>query len=268
MFGLMSGLVGGLVFGLFWMVRSAWRPLCQAIQPIEMLQWSWRSSRGAALRGLGVGLAVGVVLGLVFGLSGALPRELSDAMLGEPSPGLFGGWRWGPIAALVVGLMGGLLGGLFGGFRPGIGDVKTIPNQGIWLSLVHAFRTGGRTVPIMALPPGVLLFGFLLENVVEVGLASAVIVPLVVGLWFGGLEVVEHVILRHIIVNRGHAPRNYARFLDYAAEELNFLQKVGGGYMFIHRYLLEYFAGLEEGGKRESQLFAGQDQDNGNSKEH
>jgi len=32
------------------------------------------------------------------------------------------------------------------------------------------------------------------------------------------------------------------RFLDYAAEELNFLQKVGGGYVFIHRYLLEHFA--------------------------
>ncbi len=41
-------------------------------------------------------------------------------------------------------------------------------------------------------------------------------------------------------------PWNYARFLDYAAEELNFLQKVGGGYMFVHRYLLEYFAAIEQ----------------------
>ena len=40
-------------------------------------------------------------------------------------------------------------------------------------------------------------------------------------------------------------PRNYARFLDYAAEELTFLQKVGGGYIFVHRYLLEYFAAME-----------------------
>ena len=40
-------------------------------------------------------------------------------------------------------------------------------------------------------------------------------------------------------------PWNYARFLDYAAEELNFLQKVGGGYIFVHRYLLEYFAAME-----------------------
>ncbi|MDJ0904037.1 MAG: hypothetical protein QNJ55_35140 [Xenococcus sp. MO_188.B8] len=34
---------------------------------------------------------------------------------------------------------------------------------------------------------------------------------------------------------------NYARFLDYASDRI-FLQKVGGGYIFIHRLLLEHFA--------------------------
>ena len=32
--------------------------------------------------------------------------------------------------------------------------------------------------------------------------------------------------------------------LDYAADRI-FLQKVGGGYIFIHRLLLEHFAALE-----------------------
>ncbi|MCB0128152.1 MAG: hypothetical protein KDE58_38065, partial [Caldilineaceae bacterium] len=54
----------------------------------------------------------------------------------------------------------------------------------------------------------------------------------------------EHGIIRLIIAWRGHAPLNYARFLDYAAEELNFLQKVGGGYVFIHRYLSEHFTAI------------------------
>jgi hypothetical protein len=36
--------------------------------------------------------------------------------------------------------------------------------------------------------------------------------------------------------------RNLARFLDQATS-LVFLRKVGGGYVFIHRLLLEYFAG-------------------------
>jgi len=39
-------------------------------------------------------------------------------------------------------------------------------------------------------------------------------------------------------------PLNPAHFLDYAAERV-FLQKVGGGYIFIHRLLLEYFAEME-----------------------
>jgi hypothetical protein len=36
---------------------------------------------------------------------------------------------------------------------------------------------------------------------------------------------------------------NYARFLGYCCDRI-FLQKVGGGYIFIHRLLLEHFAGL------------------------
>jgi hypothetical protein len=34
-------------------------------------------------------------------------------------------------------------------------------------------------------------------------------------------------------------------FLDEAAERL-LLRKVGGGYIFVHRLLLEYFASLEK----------------------
>ena len=50
--------------------------------------------------------------------------------------------------------------------------------------------------------------------------------------------------LRFILWRNGYIPRNYADFLDYAAERI-FLRKVGGGYIFIHRMLMEYFASLE-----------------------
>jgi hypothetical protein len=39
-------------------------------------------------------------------------------------------------------------------------------------------------------------------------------------------------------------PWNYARFLDHASEHM-FLRKVGGGYIFVHRLLLEHFAALD-----------------------
>jgi hypothetical protein len=64
-------------------------------------------------------------------------------------------------------------------------------------------------------------------------------------MWYGGLDVIQHYIVRLLLWRAGAMPWDYARFLDYAAEELNFLQKVGGGYIFVHRYLLEYFAAMD-----------------------
>jgi hypothetical protein len=56
--------------------------------------------------------------------------------------------------------------------------------------------------------------------------------------------VIRHVLLRRVLYSAGYIPWNYARFLDYAAE-IGLLRKVGGGYIFAHRYLLDYFAALE-----------------------
>uniref|UniRef100_A0ACD5GT57 Uncharacterized protein n=1 Tax=Desertifilum tharense IPPAS B-1220 TaxID=1781255 RepID=A0ACD5GT57_9CYAN len=47
--------------------------------------------------------------------------------------------------------------------------------------------------------------------------------------------------MRLILYCQGCIPWNYSRFLDYATERI-FLQKVGGGYIFVHRLLLEHFA--------------------------
>jgi DNA polymerase III delta prime subunit len=41
------------------------------------------------------------------------------------------------------------------------------------------------------------------------------------------------------------APWNYARFLDYCADRI-LLHKIGGGYIFVHRLLLEHIAGLSD----------------------
>ena len=61
----------------------------------------------------------------------------------------------------------------------------------------------------------------------------------------GGASLIKYLCLRLILYLSGHIPWNYAKFLDYCAE-IGLLRKVGGGYIFVHRYLLEYFAGLEE----------------------
>jgi hypothetical protein len=68
---------------------------------------------------------------------------------------------------------------------------------------------------------------------------------------YGGLDVVQHYVLRLILFIQGQTPRNYAHFLDYAVGCI-FLQRVGGGYRFIHRLLLEYFANRDAPDKRTS----------------
>ncbi len=51
----------------------------------------------------------------------------------------------------------------------------------------------------------------------------------------------KHLALRLLLIRNGSAPWKYVEFLDYAAGRI-LLRKVGGGYAFIHRMLLEYFA--------------------------
>jgi hypothetical protein len=70
-------------------------------------------------------------------------------------------------------------------------------------------------------------------------------------LFFGGMAHVKHLLLKSIFVRGGFAPWQYTLFLDYAAERL-FLRRVGGGYIFVHRLLLEYFASLAEPSARNS----------------
>ncbi len=62
---------------------------------------------------------------------------------------------------------------------------------------------------------------------------------------YGGLDVIKHYTLRLILWWKGYAPLNYVRFLDYATK-LIFLRKVGGGYIFIHRMLMEHFAAMRK----------------------
>jgi len=60
----------------------------------------------------------------------------------------------------------------------------------------------------------------------------------------GGLACIQHGVLRWLLWRSRCIPWNYVRFLDVAAERI-LLRKVGGGYIFIHRLLLDYFATLD-----------------------
>jgi hypothetical protein len=68
---------------------------------------------------------------------------------------------------------------------------------------------------------------------------------LTIGFLLGGEDAIKHYTLRLILWWKGYAPFNYAKFLDYATK-LIFLRKVGGGYIFIHRMLMEHLAAMRK----------------------
>jgi hypothetical protein len=77
-----------------------------------------------------------------------------------------------------------------------------------------------------------------------VGLAFGLAFGLVFGLTYGGYACQAHFALRLVLWRSGAIPWDYTRFLDYAADRI-FLYKVGGGYVFVHRMLQEYFTALD-----------------------
>jgi eukaryotic-like serine/threonine-protein kinase len=203
--------------------------LNEEIKIVEKLEWSWQKAKSALRFGLFFGLLFGLFFGLFFGL--------------------------------LVGLLFGLLVGLLFGLNPvEIKAETTTPNQGIWNSaksfvffqlgsgLLFGLFFGLLVGLLFGLSRG-LFFGLLfgrrwLSRGLLFGLIGGLIGGLIVGLNKGGAACIQHFILRLILTRQGHIPWNYARFLDHAAERL-FLQKVGGGYIFIHRLLLEHIAQLD-----------------------
>jgi eukaryotic-like serine/threonine-protein kinase len=125
----------------------------------------------------------------------------------------------------------------------------TSPNQGIMLSrknslavfLVSSLTVGitvgliyGLVGPILGLTKG-LNVGLIR------GLIFGLTAALIVGLNRGGSAVIKHYALRLTLWLNGYTPFNFVKFLDQCAR-LILLKKVGGGYIFIHRMLLDYFA--------------------------
>src|SRR5260370_37209571 len=82
------------------------------------------------------------------------------------------------------------------------------------------------------------------DQLLRNGIIMGLVVALLVGLLMGGWASWRHGVLRILLWRAGSIPWKYSRFLDQSAEHL-LLRKVGGGYVFVHRLLLDYFTSLE-----------------------
>lgn len=149
------------------------------------------------------------------------------------------------IVGIAGGLVGAILGGLFNLFSGALvqGDItaRQLPNEGITRSYRNAFLFLGLYCVLSGILIQLLGILFFLPS----GSVAMIIgmFGLYGGLRNGGIAFYQHLTLRFLIYFRNLAPWHYIRFLDYAVERV-FLRKVGGGYVFAHRLLLEYFSKL------------------------
>jgi len=224
-----AGLIGGFIFGL----RGSYQSLVNDIQTVEALSWSWKRS------------IKGFPLGVIGGLIATLIATWLSEFLSSPHPFFEG---------LSLGQCIGILGPLLGGLRGNIVEGKTVLNQGFQLSRHNAIFVGVLVGLMEALFIGTF-FGLVEGSTFDtrigmfIGSISGLVVGsmagLIVSLWYGGLDVIQHYTLRLTFLIQRFTPRDYVRFLDYAVDQI-FLQKVGGGYRFIHRMQLEHFAEVYE----------------------
>jgi transcriptional regulator with XRE-family HTH domain len=223
---LAGGLVGGLAGDLFGVRKTL-------IQPVEALVRTRISGRRRIISSL-LGAASGMLVGGGTDLINEVYLKFflwQDHLL---------------ISALIGGLLGLLIGGWLGGFsHHTLEEPRHMePNEGI--------RRSARNGLIIGLPLGLALSSFafglalwLIPSHLTDGLLwclpFGLIVTVLLVLLNGGYACLQHMVLRLVLCYLGHIPWNYARFLDEATEKL-LLRKVGGGYIFIHRLLLDYFA--------------------------
>lgn len=180
------------------------------IRTVEALGWSWQSA----------------IRGLVVGLLAAAAFELMGFLLYDGREVTF---------SIVIPAAGGAV---LGGMRGRRLEAKSRPNQGIHLSLRNSFIAATLSAIILT-----ALSWYL--NWRTYALYTGALTFVIAGALFGGGNVLKHFLVRLLLWLHNDLPWDTIHFLDYAAD-LVFLRKVGGGYIFIHRLLQQYFASLHQ----------------------
>ena len=113
-------------------------------------------------------------------------------------------------------------------------DSTVRPNQQQHLSLRTGAFAAGIIVAVLGIQ-NIVIFGM------PDGVAPAVGPAVFVGVYAGWRWVFQHYLLRLLLWWSGQFPLNITPFLDWAAQRV-LLQRVGGGWRFVHRTLQERFA--------------------------
>jgi len=226
-FGRAYGLLVGLIFGLFFGLSASQKK----ISTVDVLSFSWKRSGIGLKIGLGMGLSIGVVVVLILGLIDGL------------------------IVGIIFVLMFGLGMGLSFGVIVNQIDQATVPGKKIIFSaknflfssffggLVGALLGGLIGVLSVWVSDGMIISQMVgaLNIYVSFCLIGGVTNGLISGLQYGGVTIIQHSTLRFLLALNNLLPWKLVPFLNHCVD-LIFLRRVGGGYIFIHRLLMEHFA--------------------------
>lgn len=240
--GLFIGFTIGFVVGVTFGILSRWRQYMQMpsqlniISFVDRLYWSWFQG----FRGMLLGFAAGVLFAF---LTWRTITKSYDTQSG--------------IAFSVgFGLAVSVICSFFGGLAPKRIEISTLPNQGFRNSTSNALLVGAVITLTVSAFIGLTLGGswqslFFTprDNIVLVSLLIAICVGAGFGIamafLYGGFSCLQHSILRLILYFHSKFPLTLVAFLEHAKDQ-NLLRRVGGGYIFIHRLLMEHFAAMTD----------------------
>jgi hypothetical protein len=230
---------------------------------IEATRWSWRGALRSSAIGFTVGLTLAPALAAILALAWAVIAVPLIALLG-----LEWDTSWievlrgvGMIATVVLGcglalgLVTGTFFGLLGGFQSRVLATPDRPNDGIRRSLFAAIRFAVvfGTVSLVVFLAAAVILGNLGPVTLHEDLNLLVTLAGIASAWgaavgalvYGGVAVVHHYTLRAILAAAGQLPLRLTPFLVAGSGRL-LLRRVGGGFIFPHRYLQEFFATLTD----------------------
>jgi phospholipase C len=239
-------LLDSLTFLLLVSVTGGLLGTMTELRPSELIRFRLADVRRRAAKAIRSGLLGSMLLGVLFGLVVGL---IMSSLGGD---GLRVGLIFGTLSVPPFGLLSGLVTLV----TTEAVEIRSRPNQGTRTSL----RNGVIVIPTAGLLLGLLfgamlglLYGYTDDDLFEVltptsvaGAALGLFGGLTAGLIGGGLFAIKQATVRLTLWMTGSGPLDYPAFLNYATERL-FLRRVGAGYMFLHRAVLEYFAAI--GGK-------------------
>lgn len=259
-FALLAGLVlgGGLSLVLFWFGQrqnQARKTPFGEIETVAVRKFVWPRFLWGGLYGGLFGLFAYLVIAFTILVNNYLSHEtlwqFVPRIINTPGFLTFLAWIWHSGGSALVGMSAvfmSMMLGLVGGEIEI--DPKAQPNRRIWQSLWNGLRIGGFMflgVGVQALLihdpqyPSLVMDWMIWARYFILILGG--LIGYVMGLYFGGFAFLQHFLLRVFVWQQRWLPWDVPRFLA-SADNLIFLRKVGGGYIFIHRLLKEHLVAM------------------------